>query len=460
MPAWSFLEQGGKRACLVWHRRAGKDALSINWCATACFQRVGLYWHVLPTYEQGRKIVWDGITKDGRRFLSAFPGFDTPGDTTKGIVKRKRDDRMQLELINGSMFQVVGTDDVDRLVGPNPIGVVFSEYSLHNPAAWDLIRPILMENGGWAIFIYTMRGKNHGYRLYQMAKNNPDWFAENLTVDDTRTDDGRPLVTQEDIQAERDAGMPEETIQQEFYNDPHAALVGAYYKDQMRNVHNEGRVTVVPWEPSLPVDTFWDIGVNDTTDIIFTQRLRGEIRIIDFYENSGKGMQDYIKVLHELPYVYGEHWGPHDMRVREFGSGARSRIQIAQSLGVRFNVAPKLPMADGISAVRAVLPLCWFSERKTARLVEALREYERAWDTEKMVYANTPKHNWASHPADAFRQMAVVYRAERGQKPAQTQAINDYDPIGDNNQHYRQGANHIPLSHREIVQEYDPLSYR
>ena len=209
---WKYLENGGKRAVAVWHRRAGKDLLSVNWCVTAALKRKGLYWHLLPTYNQGRKIVWDGMTRDGRSFLEHFP---------KELWSNVNNTDMRLELKNGSIYQVVGTDNVDRLVGSNPVGVVFSEYSLQDPRAWDLVRPILAENGGWAVFIYTARGRNHGYDMFNMASRNERWFCQRLSIDDTS------VLTQEAIEEEREAGMPEELIQQEFYCSFDAPLVGS-----------------------------------------------------------------------------------------------------------------------------------------------------------------------------------------------------------------------------------------
>ena len=202
------MDSGGKRAVAVWHRRAGKDSTALNYTACEAIEKPGVYWHMLPTQRQARKVVWDGIDRKGRRVANqVFP---------REIVKKKRADEMQIELINGSIWQLCGSDNYDSLVGANPVGVVFSEWSLCNPAAWDFIRPILSENGGWAIFIYTPRGKNHGYKMAEMARKNPDWFYSRLTVEDTARDDGSPVITSEAIQAERDAGMYEEMIQQEF----------------------------------------------------------------------------------------------------------------------------------------------------------------------------------------------------------------------------------------------------
>ena len=199
---WNYLDNGGKRAVAVWHRRAGKDSTSLNYTATEAMENVGVYWHMLPTQKQARKVVWDGIDRSGRRMIDqVFP---------KEIRKAKREQEMQLELKSGSIWQLCGSDNYDSLVGANPKGVVFSEWSLCDPKAWDFIRPILAENGGWAIFIYTARGKNHGYTMAQMAKANPSWHYSCLTVDDTKRPDGSPVITQEAIQEDRDSGMSED----------------------------------------------------------------------------------------------------------------------------------------------------------------------------------------------------------------------------------------------------------
>jgi hypothetical protein len=202
-PLWAAIQRGIKRLVVVWHRRSGKDKTIVNIVASESQKRVGTYFYFFPTYAQGKKILWDGTDKDGFRFLDHFP---------KEIIKNKNETELRIEFKNGSAFQIIGTDKIDSIVGTNPIGCVFSEYSLQDPKAWDLMRPILRENGGWAIFNFTPRGVNHGFKILQVAKDNPDtWFHQVLTVDDTHA------VSQEDIDAERREGMPEELIQQEFY---------------------------------------------------------------------------------------------------------------------------------------------------------------------------------------------------------------------------------------------------
>lgn len=397
MPLWSFMEGGGKRAVCVWHRRAGKDSTALNWTVVSAFKRPGIYWHLLPTYNQGRKIVWDGRTKEGKAFRDAWP---------KDAIKSENNTEMKLELENGSLWQVVGTDNVDRLVGANPVGCVFSEYSLQDPRAWDYVRPILAENGGWALFIYTPRGRNHGHDIIEMSKRNPKWFSQVLSVEDTK------VLSAEVIQEERDAGMPEEMVQQEYFCSFDAGLVGSYYGSQMAKALEDERITAVPYEPRLDVITVWDIGVGDSTAIWFYQIHGFEIRCIDYYENSGEGLPHYVGVLRDKDYLYGTHYGPHDLEVRDFTTG-KSRKDTAAGLGIKFRIVPKLSLEDGIDAVRSILRRCYFDAEKCKRGIEALRQYKKSWNDKMRCYNDHPDHDWSSHAADAFRYLAISMREKK-----------------------------------------------
>lgn len=377
----------------VWHRRAGKDSTALNWTAVAAHERRGVYWHMLPQQSQGRKTVWDGIDRAGRRMIDqAFP------PPLRAATNKQE---MKIELKCGSIWQVVGSDNYNSLIGSNPVGVIFSEYSVADPSAWDYIRPILAENGGWAIFIYTARGRNHGAMLYELAKQNASWFAQILTVDDTG------ILAPDVIEEERRSGMSEDMIAQEYYCSFQAAIVGAYYGRQMSDADKDGRITAVPYEPAKPVETWWDLGMRDAMAIWFVQRIGPQIRLIDYYENSGEGMQHYAKVLQDRGYVYGRHVAPHDIEVREIGTG-KSRRETAAALGIKFDVAPKLDVDDGIDAVRAMLPSCWFDAKKCERGIEALRQYRKEWDDRNKVFHDHPLHDWTSHPADALRHGATA----------------------------------------------------
>lgn len=353
---------------------------------------------MLPTLAQGRKVIWDGITKDGRKALDAWP---------EEIIESRRNDEMKIELVNGSVWQVVGSDNYNSLVGANPVGVVFSEYSLADPAAWDFIRPILAENGGWALFAYTPRGKNHGYTLREMAKGNPEWHWSELTVEDTKA---IPLSV---IQSERDAGMTEEMVQQEFYCSFEAPLFGAYYAPQMMKAEKEGRIGNVPYDDKAKVETWWDLGIGDSTALWFVQRVAKEIHVIDYYENSGEALSHYVKVMQDRGYIYGDTVLPHDAEQRELQSG-KSRVEALKALGINPVVLKASKVEDGINEVRSMLSRCWFDKTKCARGIEALRQYRKEvapqhlWrDKNDPQYKDKPVHDWTSHAADAFRYGAM-----------------------------------------------------
>jgi len=368
-------------------------------------QEPGTYWHMLPTATQARKVVWNAIDSEGRRLIDqAFP---------EQIVKRRNENEMMIELMPlvagraGSIWQAVGSDNYDALVGSNPKGIVFSEYSVSDPAAWDYIRPILTENGGWAIFIYTPRGKNHGHSLYRMARSNPEWFCELLTIRETG------VLTEAQVDAERAAGMSRQMVEQEFYCSFESELEGSYYAEEMARARGEGRITRVPYDGSAPVETAWDIGVGDECAIWFFQRIGKEIHLIDYYENSGEGVGHYAKVLSSKPYVYSTHWAPHDAKGREFGTGV-SKFATARRHGIKWSILPKLGVDDGIEAVRGLLGLCWFDEAKCGVGIEALKSYRKMYNRTMRVWSMTPVHDWASNGADAFRYLAIAVRKGQG----------------------------------------------
>lgn len=398
---------GYKRYIGVWHRRAGKDKTAFNFVVSEAVKTKAVYYYFLPTYQQGRKIVWEGIDpRTGIKFLDHVPDH---------LLAKKNDSDMKLVLTNGSLIQVVGTDNWNSIMGTPPYGCVFSEYSLQDPRAWDYIRPILRENGGWAMFIYTPRGRNHGFNLYKMALRQPDWFVEKLTVRDTKRDDGSPVITEEDIEKDREEGMDENLIEQEYYCSFEGAIQGSYYAKQIKQAREDKRVTTVPYVQGIPVDTYWDLGMNDSMSIWFVQPVMyGELRVIEYYENNGEGFAHYHKYLQSRPYIYGTHYMPHDVKNRELATGI-SRQKAAEELGIRPIQRIERPkdldaVNAGIEACRMILSRCYFDESKCQRGLEALESYQKVWDEENKVFKNRPLHNWASNGADAFRTFAVGFR--------------------------------------------------
>lgn len=400
----AMMNDGVKRACVVWHRRAGKDHTGINMCAVSMFRRPGIYWHLLPTYTQGQKVIWNGMDNQGRKFIDYIP---------KEAENRRRNDDMLIEFkpeVGGALYQVIGSDQPDRIVGPNPFGVVFSEYSLMNPLGWNLIRPVLNANDGWALFIFTARGYNHAWRLLQAAKENPaKWFSEVLDITMTRRPDGRPIVTEEDVAEEIAEGMPEELARQEYYCDFSAPLVGAYYGKELEQADRDGRVKAdLVWDKRYQVNTCWDLGIRDTMVVWFFQIVDGWIHWIDYEAGVGAGIEHYAKVLDQKPYVYKAHYAPHDVSKREIGTGT-SILETAAGLGLRFTpVARTRSVDDDINACRLVIARSRFNSETCAPGIEALRHYRKEWNEKNRVWSAKPVHDWTSHPADAFRTGAVA----------------------------------------------------
>lgn len=229
---WRYLESGGKRSVAVWHRRAGKDDVCLHWAACSAFERIGTYWHMLPEASQARKAVWEAVNPHTgkRRIDEAFP---------EEIRETTREQEMFIRFINGSTWQVLGSDNYNSLVGAPPVGVVFSEWALCNPDSWAYLRPILAENGGWAFFISTPRGENHCKTLLEIAQQSDWWFGELLTADDTG------VFTEEQLENERQeliaqygASRGQALFDQEYYCSFKPAFTGkVVYPEFNRKIH-------------------------------------------------------------------------------------------------------------------------------------------------------------------------------------------------------------------------------
>lgn len=411
MKLWGKLESGIKRAYEVAHRRWGKDDIALNWTAVSAFERIGNYWHMLPEAAQARKAIWDAVNPHTglRRIDEAFP---------QEIRATTKEQEMFIRFINGSTWQVVGSDNFNSLVGSTPIGVVFSEWALANPSAWAFLSPILLENGGWALFITTPRGHNHAKKFFDAMRNEPEWFCEVSSVEKTGrftpeqlAAEKRQLVAQ---YGEDDGGAKYE---QEYNCSFDAAIQGSYYGKVMKNLDEQGRIGDVPYDPSLPCTTAWDLGYGDSTVIWIVQQRGPEVCVIDCIAGSGMGLDWYAKQLSERPYTYKLHIGPHDADNGEVGTGKR-RIDTLRSLGVKpMRILPRTGVDDGISAVRALLPRCRFDKIKCQRGIEALEQYRKSWDDANKVFRDKPLHDWSSDYADAFRYLAVGLRDREGDKP-------------------------------------------
>lgn len=384
--------KGYRRVVAIMPRRAGKDMTAFLLAIRTCLRRTCVVYYIFPTYSQGRKILWDSITNDGTRILDFIPD---------ELIQSKNGQEMKIRFINGSLLQIVGSDNYDGLVGTNPSMCIFSEYALQDPRAYQYLRPILTANDGVALFISTPRGKNHLWELYNIAQNSDDWFAYKLSVEDTKH------ISLHEIEKEKAEGlMSDDLIQQEYYCSFELGVEGSYYSKYIDKMRIKGQIGQVPWENGFKVSTAWDIGVRDSTSIIFFQTIGQTVRIIDYYENSKEGLEHYVNVVNSKPFLYNKHIAPHDIRVREFGSGM-TRVDKARQLGINFTIASDLSIMDGIESVRSAFSKIWIDEVACKDLIRSLENYRQEYDSKRKVYKAIPLHDKNSHAADAFRYLCI-----------------------------------------------------
>ncbi len=393
LPILDAIENKGyKKVLAILPRRSGKDMTAWQLCIRACLRKPCVIYYIFPTYSQAKKVIWESITSSGMRILDYIPD---------ELIESKNSQEMKVRFINGSLLQLVGSDNYDSLMGTNPQGVVFSEYALQDPRAYQYIRPILTANGGWALFISTPRGKTAMWDLFQIAQLSPEWFCYKLTIEDTNH------IPLSEIEKEKAEGiMSDDLIQQEYYCSFEMGVEGSYYAKYLDRMRVKGQIGMVPWEPAFKVNTAWDIGVRDSTAIIFFQVIGQTVRIIDVYEKNKEGLEHYAKVIQNKPYQYNKHFGPHDIKVKEFGSGM-TRIEKAKQLGINFTVAPDVSIDDGIESVRSALSKIWIDEGSCGSLLKALENYRQEYDVKRKVYKSCPLHDWSSHFADCMRYLCI-----------------------------------------------------
>lgn len=396
--AFKAIEQDGyKRLIFVWSRRAGKDVMCWNIIIRQALLRVGNYFYVFPNKEQARNAIWDSITNDGKKFIDFIP---------KEIIKNINNVRMSIKLINGSNIQLMGAKTYNSMTGTNPKGIIFSEFAQSEPLALQYAIPIINANEGFIILQSTPRGKNEFYKFFQIAQNNPDtWYSEVRTVDDLKHIDKK--IIDSDIEM---GIMSEDLVQQEYYCDFSLGVAGSFYAHYLDRMEIEERIGDILWDPSHPVHTSWDLGINDHTAIIMYQVIGQKICILEAYQNKDKGLEFYAKYLKEKPYQYGSHFVPHDARVRDLSTGIE-RIEKLRDLGIDAQVAPNVSIADGIEAVRTILPRMWINRSTSKDLILSLEHYRKEFDEKRQVYLERARHDRYSDMADSLRYLAITYKS-------------------------------------------------
>jgi phage terminase large subunit len=401
---------------IVCHRRFGKTVFAVNHLvkgALTCPLPRPRFYHIFPTYRQGKAVGWDYA----KFYTEPIPG------------RSVNESELRVDMPNGGRYQIVGADNPDSLRGLYADGAVKDEFGLMPPRTFsEVVRPMLSDRNGWALFLGTPNGKNQFYDITQEAKTreaagDSDWFFAEYKASQTG------ILKPEELASARQQ-MTQDEYEQEYECSFEASVKGAVFAREVQEARESGRITRVPYDPALLVDTSWDLGIGDSTAIWFSQTLySGETRLIDYYESSGVGLQHYAGVLNQKRYAYGTHWGPHDIAVKELGTGL-SRLEAARALGIHFQIAPMLALEDGINAARMLLPKCWIDADQCRHGLEALQHYRWDYNTRIHEYKPVPVHDWASHGADAFRTLAVKHLVPR--KPSNRDALRkaqrDRDP--------------------------------
>ena len=395
----------------VMHRRFGKTVMAVNHLlrdAITCDHKMGRFAYVAPQFKQAKATSWDYL----KIFAGAIPGV------------KFNETELRCDLPNGARITLLGAENPDSLRGLALDGVCCDEYAdMPESLFAEILRPALSDRQGYAIFLGTPRGHNAFFELFEAARQDKNWFTAVYKASETG------ILPQEELDAARSM-MPGDQYEQEFEASWVANVPGSIFGAEMQKADDEGRITKVPIDPTARVNTAWDLGINDATAIFFYQQIGHAIHVVDYLEQRNEGLPYYVRVLEKKDYLWGRHYAPHDIEVRELGSG-KSRREIAYDLGIDFRVLPMLPVEDGIHNAQVTLPRVYFDYERCKHGIEALRQYHRAYNDRTRAYGATPKRAWSTHGADAFRYMCLSIRDhEEHRRPTQPFADSNYNPLG------------------------------
>lgn len=378
-------------ACIVAHRRMGKTVGCIADLVDHALRTTkenARFAYIAPLFTQAKDVAWLYV----KQYATLIPGVSI------------NESELRADFPNGARIRLYGADNYDRMRGLYFDGAVLDEPADFPVNAWPVvIRPALSDRKGWATFIGTPKGKNGFWKIYEAARKDPAWYSAIHRASETG------ILDKEELTSAR-AVMGDGMYEQEYECSFESALVGSYWGAELATAREDGRITSVPHQRGISVVTAWDLGMGDSTAIWFAQFVGRERRIIDYYECSGVGLDHYAKVLQDKGYLYGDHILPHDVRVRELGTG-KSRLEVLQELGIHnISIAPQLRLDDGIQAVRMSFDDTWFDEHKCELGIEALKQYRASWDEKGKTWRGRPEHDWTSHAADAFRYLTIGHR--------------------------------------------------
>ena len=405
-PFIEFHNRDKRYACLVIHRRAGKTVAAVNDLiigALECGLPRPQFAYIAPFRDQAKRVAWDYLKHYAQPFLAGKPN----------------ESELTVPMPNGGKIMLFGADNADALRGIYLDGAILDEFGDFKPSVYgNVIRPTLSDRQGWIVFGGTPKGRNEFWTVREQARKNPqDWYLRELRASESK------LIDAQELEQVRRQLTPEQYAQ-EYECDFAAALPGAYYGREMVAAEREGRIREVKIDDAVPVHTAWDIGYRDDTAIWWYQVVRDEIHVFDYHASSGQSVPFYCDLVKSKGYRYGTHWLPHDARAKTLASGGKSVIeQLAEGLDFKtLAIVPNLDVQDGIQAARVMLGRCWFDESRCYDGIEALRAYQREYDEDKKAFRERPRHDWSSHPADAFRMLAVAWKSEEPKKIEDTRA--------------------------------------
>lgn len=378
-------QSGSRFVVVVAHRRMGKTVSAINELIKAAIEnpkKNPRYAYIAPTYTQAKRIAWDYLL-----------------EYTRVLEAEHNVSELRVDFW-GRRIQLAGSDNPDSLRGQYFDGVVLDEIGDQDPRIWtEIVRPSLADRQGWCIFLGTPKGANHFKTLRDRAESEEGWKLLEFRASETN------ILPASELEAtKREIG--DEKYNQEFECSFHAAVEGSYYGSLINDIEAKGHITEVVRDDLCQTYVAWDLGMGDSTSIWVAQIAGQEIRLVDFVESHGVGLDWYVKWLRERDWHKAEQLLPHDVQVRELGTG-KSRLEVLREAGLNVRVLPRLGVDDGIQAVRRILPRCWFDSTYTKEGLERLRDYRREYDDRRQVFYDKPLHNYASHAADSFRYLAT-----------------------------------------------------
>ena len=370
---------------VVAHRRMGKTVSAINHLIKDALlnqKEAPRYAYIAPTYGQAKRVAWDYLVK-----------YAEPLGGTSNISELRVD-------FWGRRIQLFGSDNPETLRGQYFDGVILDEIGDQNPKIWtDVCRPSLVDRQGWCLFIGTPKGHNHFKELRDRAKTEDGWGLLEFKASETG------VVDDTELKAAKNE-MGEDKYRQEFECSFDAAVEGSYFGQILNELEEKKHMQEIPREELSRTFTAWDLGMGDSTSIWVAQLVGTEVRLIDYYENHGVGLDHYVKWIKDNDYLKAEHILPHDVRVRELGTG-KSRMEMLEEAGLEVKIAPRMGLDDGIQAVRRLLPRCWFNVPKVQIGLNCLRNYRRDYDEKRKIFYERPLHDWSSHGSDSFRYLAL-----------------------------------------------------